>query len=294
MSTQGSEQPIEHPVHSSDLEVDVAALSDRGLVRPGNEDHFLVVRFGRTLEPLATNLPAGTLPDDMSERGYVLMIADGMGGHAGGAEASRKAIAVVVEQVLAMPTWAFRLEPATAESARRRAEERFRQASVAIREEAARRPELAGMGTTLTVAVSFGLDLMLTHVGDSRAYLLRGDQLRLLSRDHTVGQDFLDRGADELADRFRHILTHALGGRNAEPESAIWRLEDGDRLLLCTDGLTDSLDDGAISATLRQHSTSEAACRALVDQALAAGGRDNVTVALAGYRVAGASDLKGL
>lgn len=285
MTSAKPEEQADQLVHSSDLDVDLAAVSDPGRVRATNEDHYLLLRFGRSLEPVATNLPPGSLPDELSEYGHALMIADGMGGHHGGAEASRRAIAVVIEQVLAAPMWILRLDEKTTERVAERSAERFRRASAALREEAAQRAELAGMGTTLTVALSFGLDLILTHVGDSRVYLFREGQLQLLTRDQTMAQDFLDRGEGEIATRFRHVLTHALGGRNPEPESGSWRLRDGDRLLLCTDGLTDMVEESEISSQLASHPSSAAACRALVDRALAAGGKDNVTVAIAGYRV---------
>jgi protein phosphatase len=287
-SSTARERPQDH-VHSADVDLDVAALSDPGRVRPVNEDHYLVLRFSRAIEPLATNLPEGTLPDELSEQAHALMVADGMGGHRGGAEASRRAIADLIQQVVATPDWILRLEGSAADRVAQRSAERFRRASAAIREHAAKHPELAGMGTTLTVAVSFGLDLILTHVGDSRAYLWRDGRLDLLSRDHTIAQDFLDRGDGDVAHHYRHVLTHALGGRNPEPMTGAWRLRDGDRLLLCTDGLTDMVDDARIAALLAAHPGSQPACRALVDQALAAGGRDNVTVALAGYRLRGAA-----
>ena len=134
---------------------------------------------------------------------------------------------------------------------------------------------------------SWGLDLIVTYVGDSRAYIYRDRRLEPLTRDHTMAQDFLEGGVDSgMARRFRHVLTHALGGRQFEPDVRRWRLAPGDRLLLCTDGLNDMVDDDAIAAELERHPSSAAACQALVDRALERGGRDNVTVAIAGYRLA--------
>jgi protein phosphatase len=275
------------PLSATDLAVDLAALSHPGKVRPANEDHYLLLRFGRYLEPVATNLPEGSLPGHMREDAVALLVADGMGGRQGGGEASRQAIVTVIELVLASPMWIFRLDERTAELAEQRTAERLRQASAAIAERAARDPRLAGMGTTMTVAVSFGQDLIVVYVGDSRAYVFRDRRLEPLTRDHTMAQDFLDGGVDSgMARRFRHVLTHALGGRSFEPEVRRWRLAPGDRLLLCTDGLNDMVDDAAIAAELERHSSSAAACQALVDRALEQGGRDNVTVALAGYRAA--------
>ena len=111
---------------------------------------------------------------------------------------------------------------------------------------------LRGMGTTLTAVRSMGRDLMIIHVGDSRAYLLRAGRLHRLTRDHTYAQLLVDTGllAPGAADhsRHRHVLTNALGGSREDVMVDIdWlHLEDGDRLLLCSDGLTDLVDDGTI------------------------------------------------
>jgi protein phosphatase len=272
------------PLSATDLTVDLAALSHPGKVRPANEDHYLLLRFGRYLEPVATNLPAGSLPGNMREDAVALLVADGMGGRQGGEEASRQAIVTLIELALATPDWVLRLDERTAKLAEERTVERFRQASAAIAERAKREPQLSGMGTTMTLAISFGLDLIVAHVGDSRAYVYRDRRLEPLTRDHTMAQDFLDGGVDSgMARRFRHVLTHALGGRSFEPEVRRWRLADGDRLLLCTDGLNDMVEDAAIATELERHPTSAAACQALLDCALEQGGRDNVTVAVAGY-----------
>jgi len=275
------------PLPSTHLSVDLAAVSHPGKVRPANEDHYLLVRFGRYLEPVATSLPAGSLPEDLKEDAIGLLVADGMGGRQGGEAASRQAIVSFIELVLATPDWILRLDERTAELAAQRIAERLRQTSEVIAERAAREPQLSGMGTTMTVAVSFGLDLLVTYVGDSRAYVFRDRRLERLTRDHTMAQDFLDGGVDSgMARRFRHVLTHALGGRSFEPDVRSWRLAAGDRVLLCTDGLSDLVEEQTIAAELERHASSAAACQALVDRALEQGGRDNVTVAIAGYRAA--------
>src|SRR5687768_3101789 len=179
------------PLPSTHLSVDLAAVSHPGKVRPANEDHYLLVRFGRYLEPVATSLPAGSLPEDLKEDAIGLLVADGMGGRQGGEAASRQAIVSFIELVLATPDWILRLDERTAELAAQRIAERLRQTSEVIAERAAREPQLSGMGTTMTVAVSFGLDLLVTYVGDSRAYVFRDRRLERLTRDQTMAQDFL-------------------------------------------------------------------------------------------------------
>ncbi len=144
------------------------------------------------------------------------------------------------------------------------------------------------MGTTLTMACSLGMDLLIAHVGDSPAYLFRGGKLHRLTRDHTVAQAMAGHGAIATRDippRYHHMLTHAIGIRDAGTQPDICRLHlcDGDRLLLCTDGLTDMADDATIGAVLQNQGSSEDACQALIDLALERGGKDNVTVVVADY-----------
>jgi protein phosphatase len=170
-----------------------------------------------------------------------------------------------------------------------RAAERVNQVHDVIKEKARLDPRLRGMGTTMTAAFSLGNDLFVAQVGDSRAYLFRNGSLQLLTRDQTQAQKLADLGAisqQEVAcHRLRHILTSALGSPQSDVDAEIrrWKLADGDRLLLCSDGLTDMIDDAGIAAVLARETRSNEACRLLVERALANGGRDNVTVVLARY-----------
>ena len=154
-----------------------------------------------------------------------------------------------------------------------------------------RDPALRGMGTTLTAARSLGRDLLITHVGDSRAYLLRARGLHRLTRDHTYAQLLVDTGQlapdDVAGSRHRHVLTNALGGSSEDVlvDTDRLQLEDGDRLLLCSDGLTDLVDDATITSILLEATRSSEACERLVQRALDSGGRDNVTVIVAAYRL---------
>jgi protein phosphatase len=145
------------------------------------------------------------------------------------------------------------------------------------------------MGSTLTAARSLGTDLLIVHVGDSRAYLFRAGTLFRLTKDHTFAQMLVDSGkldaSDIGASGVRHILTNALGGSSEHVDVGVdlLRLEDGDRLLLCSDGLSDLVDDETISNTLAGTTVSEDTCAQLVQLALDRGGRDNVTVIVAAY-----------
>jgi protein phosphatase len=275
---------------SARVQVDLAAASHRGLVRRANEDHYLVLRFGRWLEPLRTSLPAGQLPARAEEVGYGLLVADGIGGAAGGELASRTAISLLVSLVLHTPDWVLFTEPQAAEEVLRRTAERYRRIHEALRAQGRSDPALAHMGTTMTLAASLATSLVIGHVGDSRAYLFRYGRLCQLTRDHTFVQALVDAGLltpDQAARHpLRHALTGSLGGGDPSYEGDFQRvlLADGDQLLLCTDGLTNMVDGASIMTILGGAASSDEACRALVAAALSNGGLDNVTVALARYR----------
>jgi PPM family protein phosphatase len=276
---------------SSLIRIDVSALSHTGHRRTNNEDHYLVVRLGRTLETVSTSLPAGDLPQRTEEVNHVMVVADGMGGHQAGEIASRMAITTLISLALDLPDWIFRMDEAHAVEIEQRSRSRVQEVDAKLIESGQRDPSLAGMGTTLTAARSLGRDLVITHVGDSRAYLLRDRALLRLTRDHTFAQLLVDAGqlapGDVADSSYRHVLTNALGGSNADVQVDTDRLqlEDGDRLLLCSDGLTDLVDDESIASILLETTRSSDACERLVQRALDAGGRDNVTVIVAAYRI---------
>jgi PPM family protein phosphatase len=276
---------------STEVQVEIAGKSDRGLVRPNNEDHYLVAHIERSLETIMTNLPEGVLPRRFDETAYGMLVADGMGGHAAGEVASSMALITLMEILANTPDWILRVnQRSDADALLRRMVDRFRQVDAALKDETRNDPRLVGMGTTLTVAASIGADLFVAHVGDSRAYLMRGDDLHQLTRDDTMAQALIDAGIAQPKDRathaMRHVLTAALGAteEQLEPEVHRLRLADGDQVMLCTDGLTEMVEDETIAQTLRAAKSADEACRTLVDLALQNGGKDNVTVVIARYR----------
>jgi protein phosphatase len=193
--------------------------------------------------------------------------------------------------VLRTPDWFMRLDEQGANLVLGRLDQRFRKMREALIEHALLDSTLAGMSTTMTLAVSHGTDLVIAHIGNSRAYLFHRGSLCLLTRDHTLAQSLADAGAirrDEIATHYsRHVLTGAIATLREEAQaelSQVW-LEDGDQLLLCTDGLTDMVAEAAIAQVLERAQTATDASRALVDLALAGGGEDNVTVVVARYHI---------
>lgn len=274
--------------------VDVGAVTHAGLVRSTNEDAYAIFRLGRFVERVSSNLSEEELPTNGGNAGVLMMIADGLGGHEAGEVASRSALANVIRLVTRSPHWALKLDdPATREAEIRSLMERTRayltQVHAAIRDQASGDARLAGMGTTLTSVYAVGADLFVLHVGDSKACLLRRGRLERITHDHTVAQDYADRGfipQDEVAGhRMHHVLTRAVGGPDERLEGDIHHLglEHGDRILICSDGLTDMVAEGEIEALLAATPRSQEACDALVQLALARGGHDNVTVIVAGF-----------
>jgi protein phosphatase len=276
-------------VPSTPVVVDLGALSHPGKVRPHNEDHYLVARFGRSFQAVLTNIPPEQVHLPHDQAGYCMVLADGMGGAAGGEVASYSAIQDLIQLLLSTPDWIMHGGRSAVERVMERMRDRFEEINRRLNERAQADPRLRGMGTTMTLACSLGLDLVLCHIGDSRAYLFRQGQLSQLTRDMTMAQELVDAGlmspAQALTNRLRHILTQCLGCPGA-PLAQVQNvpLQDDDRLLLCSDGLYDMVADGTIATQVQTAASSQEVCQALVDRALEAGGKDNVTVILAHYR----------
>jgi len=231
------------------------AGTDVGLARSGNEDSHL---RGRT----------------------VFAVADGLGGHQGGEVAS----AMAVEPLAALDGRAF----ADADEAAEALTAAIRAANQAILQRGRSDPELWGMGTTVTAAaVAHDRVLQLAHVGDSRAYLLRkGAPLRQLTTDHTVVAEAVERGLLTRQQAASHpqrgVVTRAVG---LDPDVLVdlpepLELEPGDQVLLCSDGLTEVVDDEQIAGVLAEQVDGGDACGTLIAAANRAGGPDNVTVVL--------------
>ncbi|MBC8116147.1 MAG: serine/threonine-protein phosphatase [Candidatus Saccharimonas sp.] len=266
------------------------ALSHRGLVRSNNEDHYSVVRRYRSREVLLTNMPAVAYPQRRDEA-YALAVADGVGGAAFGELASMLALRTGWELTGTAFKWNFNLSETEIADMEEGMNVYMQLIHRRLKEEAEVNASYKGMGTTLTGALTVGLDAFIVHVGDSRAYLYRQGTLHRLTKDQTLAELMASLGlvatVDEAAQRFRNTLISCLGGNfdKVEVETTHVTMQDGDQLLLCTDGLTDMVGDADIASILAHSSTPQARCQELIDAALAGGGRDNVTVVLGRYSI---------
>jgi protein phosphatase len=276
---------------SSRVVVDLAAVSDRGLVRESNQDHYLVVRFRRSMERLLTNLQADQVRARADEVGYGFVVADGMGGPAGGEVASQMAISTLVNLALHEPDWVFGISPGDTRRRVQRMAKRWERVQEAIRARGDQEPALGQMGTTMIAAISLGTRLVIGHVGDSRVYVFRRGQLHQLTRDHTLVQTMVDLGEltpEEAATHPRREMlmrSFSAAGDVYFGDFQQTTLADGDQLLLCSDGLTDMVDNETIGSVLSRAASPDEACQSLVAAALKNGGKDNVTIALARYRI---------
>jgi len=268
------------------LAVKAFGRTDPGRVRAGNEDHFLVAELSRSLQVRQTSLPQPETHHGRS-RGHVLLVADGMGGHAGGEVASALTVETVEAFIVELLRRFSNLKTEDEQGVLADLREAVEQADARILEEAQERPELAGMGTTLTMAFASGRRLFVIHAGDSRCYLHRAGHLERLTEDHTLVAEMAARGeiGTEEARRHprRHVVTNALGGHcgGVRVEVHLVGLIEGDAVLLCSDGLTDMLDDRRLADMLAAEPDPESACARLIAEANEAGGRDNVTAVVA-------------
>jgi protein phosphatase len=260
-------------------------MSHAGNVRPVNEDHFVTAALQRAVQLRQTNLDDPHIFDRLSgPRAYLYVVADGVGGSAGGRVASAIAVATMVEYLGEMVgcyngygSDHAKDFPEHLRTAVHRAHDHL--------VETFRLQSRGGPATTLTLAMVVWPCAYIIHVGDSRVYHLRGSTLRRLTRDQTIGEVLVSEHGmpKEKAQEagLYNVLASAVGARDMTPAVDFFPLERGDALMLCTDGLTKHVSDESINDVLVHASSAEAGCRSLIDMALAAGGSDNVTAVVA-------------
>jgi len=275
----------------AEVRAEVYGCSDRGRVRPNNEDQFLIADLERRLVLHHSSVPAAAEAPPVGERrqGLLFVVADGMGGYEGGEIASAVAVGSIVKYALELMPWLV----SASDSAEHELADGMRSAMQACHEkvrDAARERSLdIRMGTTLTLAYAVWPRLYVLHAGDSRAYLHRAGGLYRLTRDHTLSQRLVEQNVltEEEADksRYSHILLNTVGGQSESVEVELHQLElrKRDMLLLCTDGLTGEVHDDLLAARLGRGGPVQRMADDLVLEANRAGGHDNVTVIVARF-----------
>jgi len=246
-------------------------LTDKGKKRETNEDDFLCVDLFKEVKGLQQPV-------------FLLLVADGVGGHQGGDQASSLASESVREF--------FKTRLGTAASAPdwpRLVEEACLEANARIFAQASRDSSLSGMGSTLTAGLVIGSAVFLANVGDSRAYCIRRDEIKQISQDHSWAEEqrrLKTLSEDEINNSpFKHMITRSLGYEpSVKVDSFQTSLEEGDYLLLCTDGLYGILSDRDMLKVFKKQKEPEKICRRLVLEADQAGSRDNITAVVARYR----------
>ncbi|MBF0606617.1 MAG: Stp1/IreP family PP2C-type Ser/Thr phosphatase [Candidatus Magnetobacterium sp. LHC-1] len=239
--------------------ISYAGLTDKGRIRKRNEDNWSV-------DP---------------EKG-VYIVSDGMGGHAAGDLASR----LVVEMLPILLN--KRMKDVTALNSAKATEQlnvALTELNEQVRSVSKSKPGLSGMGATVVLLLVRDMTALLAHMGDSRAYLLRNGKFKQMTMDHSVIQVLINSGEITPEEASTHPargkITRCIGmAGDALPETMLLELKPGDRILLCSDGLTGMLTDNTIMDIISEYRDNKAACQALIDSANNAGGLDNITVVL--------------
>ena len=258
----------------SNVQVSVFARTDIGMQRSGNEDAFMVADL--TTGNVGLGPDMSTHP--LGVRGSLMVVSDGMGGAVAGEIASEMAVTSIRESLMDMPTdlsVSERLKLAT------------EIANEKIWEHAQQNPELSGMGATVTAVLVQGTTAYIGQVGDSRAYLVRGDQIKQLTKDQSLAQMLIDSGAitpEQVSSVPQNVIMQALGTQpTVKVALTAVELFRNDCLLICSDGLSNKIQAIEMREMARSSTDLTATCRRLVEIANERGGEDNITVILARF-----------
>jgi len=266
-----------------DDEIDIYGLTHPGKVRTENQDHFLICSLRKQMVVHQTSLgETDSLIAESERLALLAMVADGVGGGIRGAEASRTTLETAAQYV----SRSMRCYYAAGSADGRRFAQALQEAAVECHAELMRRgeehPECRGMATTLTLYLGVWPRAYLLQVGDSRCYLLQHGELAQITRDQTMAQELADLGAlkpeDVSSTRLAHTLSSSIGGRQSSPVVSEFDMAWDTVVLLCSDGLTNHVPDERIRDVLRSMTSARQACEDLVEDALAGGGTDNITV----------------
>ena len=278
MPPNTAEQLANNPRPSLE-QIDVFGMTDAGRVRKVNADHFLIASFHRTIQ-----LHGGSLQDvgplETSNRGFMMIVADGVGGLPTAGEGSAEAVKVTVQHLLhatELTSTLVLLDQKDAVDQLQAAVNEAHQTLVAKGAAQGRRP-----ATTLTMLAGFWPRIFIVNAGDSRYYRLRNNRLERFTKDQTMAEMMVEQGAltreKAEASRLKHVLWSAVGNEEMRPDVQTFDVVRTDRHLLCTDGLTKHVSDDEIKERLSRNEKSEESVRGLIGLALERGGSDNVTV----------------
>lgn len=275
-----SELPDRKP---RDDEIDVYGLTHPGKVRPSNQDHFLICSLHKHMEIHHTSLATvADLPLSSQRLAFLAMVADGVGAHVGGQTASRLALEVVTRYVTHGMQCYYESNAQDDEAFTAALQEAAMECHSGVITQADQDPDLRGMATTLTLYFGVWPRVYLLQIGDSRCYVFREGQLTQISRDQTMAQELVDAGVMARAEanrtRWANVLSSAIGGKQTAP--VVTRLTNawGTVWLLCSDGLTKHLSDEQIHQRLSGMTSARQVCETLLQDALDAGGSDNITM----------------
>jgi serine/threonine protein phosphatase PrpC len=266
-----------------DDEIDVYGLTHPGKVRTDNQDHFLVCALRKQMVVQHTSLAEADQLLAGSERvALLMMVADGVGGGNKGEVASRSALEAVSRYVSRSMHCYYAAGSAGDQEFSEALQEGASRSHAELLRRGEEDPEFRGMATTLTLYLGHWPHAHLLQVGDSRCYLLRGDELTQITRDQTMAQELIDLGvmtpADASGSRLQHTLSSSIGGRQTAPAVTQFELTWDTVVLLCSDGLTRHVSDDLIRDRLRSMTSAKQVCEDLVQDALEGGGSDNITV----------------
>lgn len=274
---------------SDDSTLISAGATNQGRVRETNQDQFLIAQLKKSMlvDSTSLNFEQQVFGNLQSE---ILLVADGMGGHAAGEKASQLAIQYLVRRLLNSIHWFSQHEE---DEERESAfindlKDLLKDAHQRILRESARHRDRRGMGTTLTMAHLVGSRMYVVHAGDSRCYLIRDGKAEQITTDHTLAHQMVEAGGmkpeEEASSKWSNVLWNVLGG-NADGDiiAEVHRvdLKVGDSVVLCSDGLYRYIDHETLAAVVDASNSPAQACEELIALANQQGGEDNITVVIA-------------
>jgi serine/threonine protein phosphatase PrpC len=268
----------------TEADIDVFGLTHPGKIRKNNQDHFLIAELSREMRVNRTSLPAGLhLPVRSEHLASLAMVADGVGS-GGGEEASRAALLAISQYVERSANAFYTSETEDGDQFAQILSDAAMQCHAELLERGEAGPGRGRLATTLTLWLGLWPQAYLLHVGDSRCYLFRDDQLTQISRDQTMAQNLIDDGVLSVTKahrtRWASVLSSAIGGQEAAPTVTRIVRDWGTVVLLCSDGLYRHVSDERIGERLRNLTSSQQACETLLQDALDDGGTDNITIVI--------------